>query len=92
MTKLHYSLNFVYVIKLGRWWLIRVKIGEFGVCMLLNLTWQNLIWKNIKWRSGKTMGLKVTLQKTKCMILTGNPLGGNLAATFIFYTHMCVFR
>jgi hypothetical protein len=48
--------------------------------------------ENIKRRSGKTVGLKATPQRTKCMILIGNPLGGNLVATFIFYAHMCVFK
>jgi hypothetical protein len=35
------------------------------------------IWRRIRRRSGKTMRLKATPQKIRCMILIGNLLGGN---------------
>jgi hypothetical protein len=62
----------------------------FGVCMLLNLIWINLTSRSIRRRSGKIIGLKATPQKTRCMILIGNPLGGNLVAIVIFSIHTCV--
>lgn len=35
------------------------------------------IWRRIRRRSGKTMRLKATPQKIRCMILIGNLLDGN---------------
>jgi hypothetical protein len=38
------------------------------------------------------VGLKATPQKIRCMIMIGNPLGGNLVVTIILFVHTYVLH